>query len=60
MDVEKKIWAASAMLFLTVGMGSLGHAALLVGTVVATLLGGLFLVRDFPPVLNIRPPIECL
>ncbi|KAG5616669.1 hypothetical protein H5410_016493 [Solanum commersonii] len=41
MDLEKKIWAASTVLFLTVGIAALGHTAWLVCTVVAILLGRL-------------------
>ncbi|KAM3320148.1 hypothetical protein P3S67_007348 [Capsicum chacoense] len=54
MDLEKKLWAASRVLFLFVGMAALGHAAWLVGPVMAiALLGGYFVVSGFLRVLNI-------
>ncbi|KAL3341931.1 hypothetical protein AABB24_026113 [Solanum stoloniferum] len=58
MDLEKKIWAAFAVLFFTVGIAALGHTAWLVCTVIAILLGGLFVVHGFLPVLNIGPPTD--
>lgn len=47
MDLVKKIWVASAVLFLTVGMGALGYTSWLLFTVVAIVLGGLFVVHVF-------------
>ncbi|KAH0721413.1 hypothetical protein KY290_006409 [Solanum tuberosum] len=56
MDLEKKIWAAFAVLFLTVGIAALGHTAWLVCAVIAILLGVLFVVHGFLRLLNIGLP----
>nr|XP_016436871.1 PREDICTED: uncharacterized protein LOC107762984 [Nicotiana tabacum] len=55
MDIEQKIWASAAVLFLTTGMAAFDHAAWLICTAAALLLGGLFVIRNFPPVLYIPP-----
>lgn len=55
MDIEQKIWASAAVLFLTTGMAAFDQAAWLICTAAALLLGGIFVIRNFPPVLYIAP-----